>query len=413
MSYYFKSNKKLVIDDYLFIFVSVLTAGAFIFSLVEIKFAKIFFYNAVYLSIVAIVIDYSSIKKYLSSLPLALLILGISKMLWLIAAYFPTFLINIDNSYFQSGKRIILGAILIAYFIRNKDKIAAKSNISGIILAGCFILSSLQGLYQTMGDTLRIEFGTNRATDGAYMYSCIALTFISYLLQKKTRLSYILSTGVFFLSFYLIINTGTRIAIIAMPIISLILLICNTKFKMNRLSVGILVLFAILFSWVFRDKVERKIDQTRHEVNVYQQSNGNAGSSLGTRFAMWQVGLHVFQESPWGMSMEQRKQLAQQYIKQEGKYQSALLFINVHLHNEMIDTATLQGTIGVIILLSFYLSILYRSLKDRNLILLAVSLSLIFYGLTDVIFISREQTITFSLLLLLAYINKYQKNEMP
>lgn len=73
----------------------------------------------------------------------------------------------------------------------------------------------------------------------------------------------------------------------------------------------------------------------------------------------------------------------------------------MHLHNELLETYSLKGVWGGLLLLALYISLLFSSFRpQRNALLLSVSASLFVYGLSDVIFFSTEGTAMFCLALI-------------
>jgi len=137
------------------------------------------------------------------------------------------------------------------------------------------------------------------------------------------------------------------------------------------------------------------------ELTRYEQAEGNKSGSLTSRLAMWNIGAACFAANPLGMNMEQRTAWFKHYVKENHRDASALEFVSIHLHNELLDSATLQGIPGMVIVLAFYLALILRALRKNNALLLSVMLVTVVSGLTDVLFISREITICISLLLIL------------
>ena len=61
----------------------------------------------------------------------------------------------------------------------------------------------------------------------------------------------------------------------------------------------------------------------------------------------------------------------------------------------------MQGIQGVLVLLFFYVAMIYYALKKCNPVLLATVFVVIISGFTDVIFISREQSVFFPIIFIL------------
>lgn len=83
-------------------------------------------------------------------------------------------------------------------------------------------------------------------------------------------------------------------------------------------------------------------------------------------------------------------------VAQQPRLSGVMPYINVHLHNELLETYSLKGIWGVLLLLALYVSLFFSSFRpQRNALLLSVSASLFVYGLSDVIFFSTEGTVIF------------------
>ena len=93
-------------------------------------------------------------------------------------------------------------------------------------------------------------------------------------------------------------------------------------------------------------------------------------------------------------------------VAQQPRLSGVMPYINVHLHNELLETYSLKGIWGVLLLLALYVSLFFSSFRpQRNALLLSVSASLFVYGLSDVIFFSTEGTVIFCLALIAAVLS--------
>ncbi len=76
------------------------------------------------------------------------------------------------------------------------------------------------------------------------------------------------------------------------------------------------------------------------------------------------------------------------------------------MHNEFIENFSLRG-VGVITLIIFYATLLINAWRKCNVMQGMLTLSVIIYGLSDVIFFGKEAVIIFSTALILSIL--YQK----
>lgn len=93
--------------------------------------------------------------------------------------------------------------------------------------------------------------------------------------------------------------------------------------------------------------------------------------------------------------MHSRQEYTSQYTSKNPQYKTAMQFVNIHLHDEMIETLSLQGIVGGLSLLWFYLSISWVALREKNTPLLFTMNALILYGLSDVLLLSSEAILFF------------------
>jgi O-antigen ligase len=116
--------------------------------------------------------------------------------------------------------------------------------------------------------------------------------------------------------------------------------------------------------------------------------------------------------APLGQSAEQRGNEILALVAQRPELSGALPYTTVHLHNEFIETYSLKGIWGVVLLLALYLGLLLSALRPyRNALLLALTFSLFAYGLSDVILFSTEGTAMFCLAIILSVLSVKKTKE--
>jgi O-antigen ligase len=116
--------------------------------------------------------------------------------------------------------------------------------------------------------------------------------------------------------------------------------------------------------------------------------------------------------APLGQSAEQRGEEIRAIIAQEPRLYGVTPYINVHLHNELLETYSLKGLWGSLLLLALYIGLFISSFKPyRNALLLGVTFSLFVYGLSDVIFFSTEGTAVFCLAIIASVLSVKKRQE--
>ncbi|WP_435928370.1 O-antigen ligase family protein [Dryocola sp. BD613] len=369
----------------------------FLFALLSISFAllsngrqKDFYYIAVYLAILGMILERKRIFFREFNIAYPILLLGLVKIIWFFSFQHEPQGYNFYSDQFNGGKKLILGSILIFYLSRFTfylEKINFKKIIL-LILGSGFICASCYAIWQSSQGAGRAEMAINRATISAYIYSTLSIVFIYFLYEKKRILYYLLAALVIVTSFIIIILTGTRAAII----FHLIIIACMTFYHFKKIHfksvIIILIISAIAIAALYNHYIYPRIMQTYNEVALYQEGQDN--TSLGARFSMWNVGLINFSHAPFGQSFKSRFDYSTQYVQEKPQYRATMRFITIHLHDELIETLSLQGIFGGLTLLWFYISIAWVSLKKRNTPLLFTLNCMFVYGLSDVLLLSSE-----------------------
>lgn len=371
--------------------------SVFIFAALSVAFAllssgrqKDFYYIAVYLSIIGIIIERKNITFNKFNIAYPIILIGIVKLIWFLWLGKDANGYNTYSDQFGSGKKLLLGGVLVFYITQFSHYIRAMNyrNVMLAIIGIAFVSASCYAFWQTWNGFGRAEMAINRATVSAYVYSTLSMIFVYLLYIQKKPSCYIIAVFSIILSFIVIILTGTRAAIILHLLIIAMMTVYYFK-KIHLKSTLIVLVIALLASFsLYKNYIHPKIEQTYNEVTLYQEGQDN--TSLGARFSMWTVGLKNFVNAPFGQSMQSRFNYSEQYVSKNPQYKSTMEYINVHLHDETIETLSLQGIFGGLALLWFYVSISWVAIRDRNTPLLFTMNCLAAYGLSDVLLLSSE-----------------------
>ncbi|KNC94290.1 O-antigen ligase family protein [Trabulsiella odontotermitis] len=372
-----------------------LTLASLMLTLANSGKQREFFYFSVYASIIGLFIEWKKINLSTFSIALPILLTGVINLCWYFAYEYHNEGINTYNEYLMASKKLILGSILVFYLDRFRSYISAQTFQGCFLLASGtgFFLASIYALWQVTHGMVRAEMGINRATVSAYIYSVLSLSFIySLYLHKKVAL-YVMAGMLTLFSWYIILLTGTRAAMGLFFIFSILL----TMYHFRKIPIkSIAIFFASIIVLVlvsYKPYIKPKIDQTVTEIHSFHQ--GQDDTSLGARFSMWVVGVENGLAYPLGQSMGSREQWTGRYVKEHPNFSSSMLYIHVHLHNEFIEKFSLQGVPGVIFLAFLFVSLLLQGFRKQNAILLMTTISLLLYGMTDVILLSSEALIFF------------------
>lgn len=398
-----RKNISLILPWMAFITLLCILPVAFLYE----KGGRVLFYYCAYFSLVGLVVEFFKRKavNLKDRKALAMLLLGLVYSGW--SAYFQYQLHALDGLYYTVGKRFILSFIIVTYLLHvyHEGYINKKMVMRGALLSLslAFITASCFGILQSFTSNQRILLGINRATMTAYAYSTVILALIAVILRlPESRLKKVSFIIVSIVSLYVIMLTQTRSA---MAIHTLFLIYMTFRFfavtRNLKFAVGMIVLMLVAVSLSYK-MIEVRVEKTVKEYTAYQ--HGNDKTSLGSRFTMWKTGILAFEESPLGQTQNQRNTFITHYLNEHHQSKSwALYYMNVHLHNEFIQLASIFGVVGVLVLLYFfYVFIVLEIIRRRELTPLAItSVAMLIYGMTDVLLTSVEFIAMFSVLVVL------------
>lgn len=332
------------------------------------------------------------------------LLFGISRIAW-------SFLMNDDGpgiykSYSPTASRIILGAFIFCVCILLKNelrKFFSNIYVSGVIkvLPLYILLYALYDIFVLNKD--RVELDTNRATVTAYLVSAIFFVSLHFCAQVKNKLNISLFFTNLIVSNAIIILTQTRAAIAVYLLLSVFYTAIVFRKSLSIKKVSIVVVLLLIFAgtsyeFLYKSRINEAITETQgYDVT-------KPGGSLGDRYTMWYAGLSAFKHAPFGQSFQARNDFISEKIAAGNISDSIVIYLTVHLHSELIEVLSLQGIIGGVLLVLIYLSLLYAGIRNKNLLLIMITLCLGGYGLTDVLFFSRESITVYLLCIAVALV---------
>lgn len=379
----------------LYLAVFCFTVVSFSLALINTGRQRDFYYIAIYLSIIGLFIERKNINFKSFNIAYPIILFGLIKVVWYLWYQYGTEAFNSYNDHLVGGKKLVLGGVLVFYLTQLNYHIKNVDYKKWLLIAtGAAVLgASCYAWWQIMHGMQRAEMSINRATISAYIYSALSIFFIYQLYAQNKLACYVIAALAIILSFVVIITTGTRAAIICHLLIVFLMTAYHFKKIHLKTIFAVLIVAAIAFGALYNKFIYPKIAQTYNEITLYQEGKDN--TSLGARFSMWTIGLKNFAHAPLGQSLQSRYDYSAQYVIEKPQYRSAMEFINVHLHDETIDTLSLQGILGGLALLWLYIGISWVALRNRNTALLFTLNCMIVYGLSDVILLSSEAILFF------------------
>jgi len=324
------------------------------------------------------------------ALPASILFIGIIDLIW-----YKLFKVN--NSPFQATYHNYINTVRVFIFgffivmLAATTKIKYKSSVLLYLLYSVSFIILGYALFQKFSIGMeRIDFGIGTSTGAAYSIMLVGLiSAISILNTPKSHpLLFVLNAVMVFAALVL---TETRSSILIFPIICCITIVTYYLKNPKKLFLGVCGFMALLIvlGLVFSQSIAKRYDAAVNDINLYQQGKGN--TSLGARFAMYEAGLMIFKDAPLSWrSADERSYEVSELIKQDKTLSPVRLFTNIHLHNEIIESASLKGIVGILSIIAFYAALMFSVYYYRSLGLFAFSLAIIGTGLSDVILWARS-----------------------
>ncbi|QBH98372.1 O-antigen ligase domain-containing protein [Limnobaculum zhutongyuii] len=380
----------------------------------DIPVGRKIFYACGYLSIIGVLVKWIYIKHSFKKQDLlvasSLLLFGLVNILWVVIFKPAENYSPIYSVFMNIGKLLILSSFLYLFISDSKQKnniIISAVIIISLVMDACVYYQHFKLGY------IRADLGTEKATIAAYIISLISSLGLSAALEIKHKLKFYLSFLLFMMGFSAIILTQTRAAILFFPLISLFSIAINKNISKAAImkAIGVFIVIIIAFGFIFKDKLTSRYHDITNDWSQYQKSNSD--TSIGARFAMAIVGLKSGIDSPLGQSAEDRAERVMKIVTLDQTLFGANQYVNIHLHNEVIDNFSLKGILGVALLLFIYISIIYKSIRpELNILALGIIFNTIVYGISDVLFFSKEFTATFILCLVISILINNSKDNI-
>ncbi|EHQ9681317.1 O-antigen ligase family protein, partial [Escherichia coli] len=323
-------------------------------------------------------------------LPLSIFFIGVLDLIW-----YSVFKVDDSpfratyHSYLNTAKIFIFGSFIVFLALTSQLK-TKKESVLYILYSLSFIIAGYAMYINSTHEYDRISFGIGAATGAAYSTMLIGIVSgVAILYTKKNHPFLFLLNS--FAVLYVLALTQTRATLLLFPVICAVALITYYNKSPKKFTSAIVLLIAILASVViiFNKPIQYRYNEALNDLNSY--TNANSVTSLGARLAMYEIGFDLFKKSPFSFrSAESRAENMNLLVAENNRLRGALDFANVHLHNEIIEAASLKGLMGIFSTLFLYFSLFYTAYKKRALGLLILTLGIVGIGLSDVIIWARS-----------------------
>lgn len=328
--------------------------------------------------------------KRLLILPLLLLLIGGLNLVWFSLYYQPdTLFTDVYAAYRTAGHAAILGAFILLAACHLPHKNQPILQVGS--LAVC-IMTLAYALFQSVfHDIHRVSLIFGPATSAAYFMTFIGALSAQALLTLTVRYKYYLYLLHFLLVTSAIILTQTRAAIFVYPLVGAMILLSEVRHNKRKLLKGVLgsLVTLTLCIALFHDTIHKRANDLINDMRSYSQNNSQ--TSVGARFAMAQSGMEAGLVAPFGQSAEQRAADITALAQQTSAMKGAVSYLNVHLHNDVIEAFSLKGWPGALLIVLFYVALSYFSIFVlRSHFSIALLFALLMFGLSDVILFARD-----------------------
>lgn len=297
----------------------------------------------------------------------------------------------IYSIYAKLGKALLVTSLLV-YLFSNYPLRAPTWLIGSIAIVGGLVINIAAIVNGLENPSVRVTLSLQHSTTVAFIFNAfdILMMYATTKLKSPWRIPLLMLE--FGISYGAIILSGTRPAFFIYPIIAVALLAmesrANKNFFVTLLFTTLVMATAVLYA--FKPMLFSRMDALDNDIRKLQASDST--TSFGSRFAMLQAAWHAGIESPLGQSAEQRAAIITKKIEANPLLEGARPFLTNHMHNEFLETFSERGVPGVAILAWLFYALVATATQkqQRNTSLLLITVSMFFYGMSDVIFYKRE-----------------------
>ncbi|HGY5077683.1 TPA: O-antigen ligase family protein [Citrobacter gillenii] len=339
-------------------------------------------------------------------LPFMLLLFGLVQIIWVDIFKQPGSAFTGAYRSYQNGGKVMIFAALVLTALTSRAPCETKTRVTSI-----WVIVTAIGLYLFAGYQLagapnplvyRVALGFEHQTGTAYALTLIGLLASQAIINLRIKHTVSLYLLHFLISLAVIITTQTRAAILVYPILSISLFLMHhrhNRIMLFKALLGFVILVGVA-SIPLKSIIENRYQNMMVDLHSYSQNNSN--TSIGARLAMQRAGIEAGKVHLWGQSLEQRGAEIQRLTVQDTSLQGALEFLNVHLHNEIVDTFSLKGILGVIVLLLLYTAMFLRAYWQRSSLLFVIAGAIAIYGLSDLLLYAKGEALSSVLALCIA-----------
>jgi Lipid A core - O-antigen ligase and related enzymes len=332
----------------------------------------------------------------------ALMLMGTIRFTWG-EMYSQAQFSDITSNYRTGGKLFIISAFMTYFFIAWRHFITRSTALSGfaILLAGLIATMGFAA-HEHLQTGQRIQLLTDSAGTVSYLITALALCtlFTGYKAVEHVGGRICIFCIIFLLNTLLLILTESRAGVLTLPVLYLGFFSLTHTRLIKFALIPIIILMAAGFT-MLPQSVWQRLDSIRTEIDSYSTNND---TSIGARFSIWKGGYASIRWTLMGQSPDERTSKAREFIvSHERKNPEAYKNVQYHLHDDILETLSLQGIAGGVSILVFYLVLLIVPLTRRPSAITILPVSFVIFGLTDTVLIQSLSVTTICLSVFISY----------
>lgn len=310
---------------------------------------------------------------------------------------------DVVSNYRLGGKLFMISALLAYFMIAWRHCVTQNLAIKafGVLLVG--LLATLGfALHEHATTGLRVQLLTDSAGTVSYLMTALALSclFMGYRAITHTGVRMGIFLGIFVLNTLLLILTESRAGVLTLPVLYLAFFCVSHTQLIKYALIPLVVAMAVGFA-LMPQSVWQRLESIRAEVDTYHTNND---TSIGARFSIWKGGYASIHWSLLGQSPDDRTEKARAFIQQhERGNPEAYKNVKYHLHDDVLETLSLQGIAGGVSILVFYGVLVIVPVRRRSSAIAVLPISLIVFGLTDTVLIQSQSVTMLCLALFASY----------
>jgi len=366
---------------------------------------KLFYFTG-YICVIFVLYGFVKNRQQLSQLApvlpfvVALFIIGLVRYIWFLYAktdtsQFSEFDLNNLRNYDLGGKRFILSVFILSTAIIVSKYMTRKIVVLGrtIIFVG-LVIALLFGLHEFYYVTHeRIKLTADAASSSSYM---ILFMYTTYLTLSKSPLRskwFLVDIFAAVITFALLMLCDTRVSILAFIGVTILYCLYNKNIQSYARNKFFIAGFAGLIAVVISLTGSRWVEGI-HNIQNYKT---DSSTSLGARVAIWDSGLAYSDQHYFFSTPLERTTYAQAFIKENHPGNTeGYNNVKYNMHNDFLETLTLQGIMGALSLAFIYLSFAIVVIRQRIMTSALLPLFVLFIcGLTDSVLINPQTAMLF------------------